>query len=70
MTLGERLVTLHQALDAAGVPHAFGGAIALAYCTEDPRGTNDIDCNVCVPASDPGPSGARRRSRSGFTCRP
>ena len=34
------------------VPHAFGGAIALAYHAE-PRGTVDIDVNVFVPAERP-----------------
>ncbi len=52
MTLAERLVALHRALAAAGLPHAFGGAIALAYWTEDPRGTSDIDVNVFVPAGE------------------
>ena len=47
--LADRLVGVHRALDAAGLPHAFGGAIALAYCTEEPRGTRDIDVNVFVP---------------------
>ena len=46
MTLPERLVALHKALAARRVPHAFGGAIALAYWTRDPRGTSDIDVNV------------------------
>lgn len=50
MRLRERIVVLHEAL--AGVPHAFGGAIALAYSTTDPRGTSDIDVNVFVPAGD------------------
>jgi hypothetical protein len=50
MTLGERIRTLHQALKAHDVPHAFGGAVALAYATEEPRGTRDIDLNVFVPA--------------------
>ena len=36
----------------AELPHAFGGAIALAYCTLDPRGTSDIDVNVFIPATD------------------
>ena len=27
-----------------------GGAIALAYCTLDPRGTRDLDFNVFVGA--------------------
>ena len=40
---------------AAGVPHAFGGAIALAYCTEEPRGTRDVDINAFVPADQPEP---------------
>ena len=46
--LAERLIELHDALAAAGLPHAFGGAIALAYCTEEPRGTRDLDVNVFV----------------------
>jgi hypothetical protein len=33
----------------AGVPHAFGGALALAYYAE-PRATIDIDLNVFVRA--------------------
>ena len=53
MTLPEKLVTLHRSLAAARVPHAFGGAIALAYWTEDPRGTSDIDVNLFVPAGSP-----------------
>jgi hypothetical protein len=52
VTLAERIVALHRALDAAGIPHAFGGAIALAYWTLDPRGTSDIDLNVFVPAAE------------------
>ena len=56
MTLAERVVALHRALEDAGIPHAFGGAIALAYVTLNPRGTDDIDCNVFVPAEDPSPA--------------
>lgn len=52
MTLPERLVALHRALARRRVPHAFGGAIALAYWTEDPRATSDIDLNVFRPADD------------------
>ena len=52
MTLPERLLAIHRALRAAGLPHAFGGAIALAYWTLDPRGTSDIDVNVFIPADD------------------
>jgi hypothetical protein len=46
--LASRLLAIHDALTAAGLPHAFGGAIALAYCTEEPRGTRDLDLNVFV----------------------
>lgn len=46
--LAERLLAVHSALDGAGLPHAFGGAIALAYCTQEPRGTRDLDVNVFV----------------------
>jgi hypothetical protein len=50
VTLPERVVALHRALARKRIPHAFGGAIALAYWTLDPRGTSDIDLNVFVPA--------------------
>ena len=50
MTLPERVVELHRALGARRIPHAFGGALALAYWTLDPRGTSDIDVNVFLPA--------------------
>jgi hypothetical protein len=49
--LGERLLAIHDSLDAAGLPHAIGGAIALAYCTLEPRGTRDLDLNVFVKPS-------------------
>ena len=54
-TLVEKVRRLSHALAAADIPHAFGGAIALAYCTEDPRGTRDIDINAFVPAATPEP---------------
>jgi len=38
---------LDEALDAAGIGHAFGGALALAYYAE-PRATIDIDVNLFV----------------------
>jgi hypothetical protein len=50
MTLAEKLLAVHEALTRAGIKHAFGGAIALAYWTSDPRGTSDIDVNVFLPA--------------------
>jgi hypothetical protein len=46
--LASRLIAIHDALSAADLSHAFGGAIALAYCTEEPRGTRDLDLNVFV----------------------
>jgi len=46
--LGERLLVVHDALTKAQLPHAIGGAIALGYCTADPRGTRDLDVNVFV----------------------
>ena len=48
MDLPEKILALHRALDLAGIPHAFGGALALAWCTEQARGTIDIDVNVFV----------------------
>ena len=32
------------------MPHAFGGALALAFHVEEPRATRDIDVNLFVPA--------------------
>lgn len=49
LSLPERIIAIHRAL--AGVPHAFGGALALAYHAE-PRATRDIDCNVFVDPAD------------------
>jgi hypothetical protein len=46
--LGDQLLTIHDALDDAGIAHAIGGAIALGYCTLEPRGTRDLDVNVFV----------------------
>jgi hypothetical protein len=47
LTLAQRVLALEHGL--SGVPHAFGGALALAYYAE-PRATIDIDLNVFVPA--------------------
>ena len=46
--LAQRLLAVHDSLTQAGLPHAIGGAIALAYCTLEPRGTRDLDVNVFV----------------------
>ena len=50
ISLVERILTIHQLLDKADVGHAFGGALALAYCTGEPRATRDIDINIFLPA--------------------
>src|ERR1035437_5271249 len=46
--LVERLIAVHDALDEARFPHAVGGAIALGFCTREPRGTRDLDINIFV----------------------
>ena len=48
MKLVDRIVVLHEHLERASIPHAFGGALALAWCTERARATIDIDLNVFV----------------------
>jgi hypothetical protein len=45
-SLAEKVLAIEQALGVARLPHAFGGALALAWCTERARGTIDIDVNV------------------------
>lgn len=53
--LFERIYRVHRALDGAGIPHAFGGAIAYDYYGE-PRATTDIDVNIFVKETDPAPA--------------
>lgn len=48
----DKLFAVHDALKAKSLPHAFGGAIALAYCVEEPRGTRDLDVNIFCDATD------------------
>ena len=43
-----KMHALHTALAAAAIPHAFGGALALAWCTRKARGTIDVDINLFV----------------------
>jgi hypothetical protein len=50
--LVDKLFAVHDALSAQSLPHAFGGAIALAYCVEEPRGTRDLDVNIFCDAAD------------------
>ncbi|MDQ3311092.1 MAG: hypothetical protein M3517_03140 [Actinomycetota bacterium] len=47
-SLVARIVELHERLDVGRLPHAFGGALALAWCTQRARTTIDIDVNVFV----------------------
>ena len=51
LALDEKVVALERAFRAAAIPHAFGGAIALAYYAT-PRGTHDVDVNLFVPSSE------------------
>lgn len=51
-SLVEKILAVADALTGANIPHAFGGALALAYYTEDPRSTRDIDVNAFVPATN------------------
>lgn len=47
-SLAEKVLAVDRALTGTEIPHAIGGAIALAYYGE-PRVTIDIDVNVFVP---------------------
>ncbi len=73
MDLVAKVLELHRSLERALIPHAFGGALALAYCTLDPRGTSDIDCNVFVPSATPAsaldalPAGVQRTDTTAAT---
>ena len=46
MNLVDQIVVLHRRLEHVEIPHAFGGAGALAWCTERARATIDIDVNL------------------------
>ncbi|MEP6623711.1 MAG: hypothetical protein ABJC79_04665 [Acidimicrobiia bacterium] len=48
MEFVDLIIAVHDHLDQARLPHAFGGALALAYIAT-PRGTVDIDVNIFVP---------------------
>jgi hypothetical protein len=49
--LERTVLAVHHALEAAGIPHAIGGALALRLYGA-PRKTVDIDVNVFVPADE------------------
>jgi hypothetical protein len=65
----KKLFSIHESLTKARLAHAFGGAIALAYCIEEPRGTRDLDVNIFVDAAQAGsalealPAGVRVRKK-------
>jgi hypothetical protein len=44
----DKVLVISSALEDQKLPYAFGGALALAFCTERARGTIDIDVNVFV----------------------
>jgi hypothetical protein len=48
-----RAVELHRRVAEAGVLHALGGALALAYHVREPRATNDVDLNVSADPAHP-----------------
>jgi len=49
----ERALEVHRRLDAASVPHALGGALALAFHVQEARATRDIDLNVSADPLHP-----------------
>lgn len=49
-SLVDQIIAVHDSLERAKIPHAFGGALALAWCTERARATIDIDINLFVGA--------------------
>jgi hypothetical protein len=46
VSVADKMVAIHDRLARAGIDHAFGGALALAWCTQQARGTIDIDVNL------------------------
>jgi hypothetical protein len=46
--LPQKILAIHKTLASLVLSHAFGGALALAWCTQRARGTIDIDLNVFV----------------------
>ncbi len=46
-----QLIQVHETLASHGIPHAFGGAIALAFYGI-PRGTRDLDINIALPPAE------------------
>ena len=53
LSMAAKVLRLHDVLGRQGIPHAFGGAIAVDYYRV-PRATIDIDLNLFVPADQSG----------------
>jgi hypothetical protein len=47
-SLPQKMLAIHRGLLRSGIDHAFGGALALAWCTKQARGTIDVDVNLFV----------------------
>ncbi|MCL4434557.1 MAG: hypothetical protein M1399_07310 [Actinobacteria bacterium] len=47
----DKVTWIVQRLNAARVPYAIGGALALGYYVPEPRATHDIDINIFMPSS-------------------
>lgn len=54
LLFGDRISRAARALASAGIPYAFGGAIALGFHAE-PRLTRDLDINIFLPETAAGP---------------
>lgn len=52
LDLVQKIAEVHRVLKRAKLKHAFGGALALAWCTARARGTIDIDVNVFVAGDE------------------
>jgi hypothetical protein len=66
--LVQKIVSLNEMLDSAGILHQFGGAIALSWY-RNPRATTDIDVNLTLPPEAAGPV-LEMLSRLGVTVTP
>jgi hypothetical protein len=47
-SLLEMVHELNRSLEDRHIVHAFGGALALAFCIGEPRATADVDLNIFV----------------------
>lgn len=51
-SMAQRIVAIHASLEGGEIPHAFGGAIALAFHTLRPRATSDININIALSVNE------------------